>query len=641
MRKRLCLLLSVSLMVLFAALQGGEPLFVPVKIDGPAHDPARNTFWYGPFSECASVLDVDGDGRLDIAAGRNWYQAPDWIKHENFREGAETNGPETDDNSEFAMDVNRDGRMDIVASGWMRVRGAFWYENPGRTGAKWKAYRIHSAQSMEGVIHGDIDGDGDEDILVNHWSLAPGQGMTWLEHIDREPWFKEHVIGTQGETHGNGLGDINGDGRVDIVTPVGWYEAPPKPAEQPWTFHADYRFEGGPASHPILVYDFNGDGLNDILIGAAHAYGLAWLEQKVEPGGKRTFTHRWVERDFGGFHTMALGDLNGDGKPELVSGKRLFPHHGRDIGEFDPLFVFWYKIRNGGFERHVLSYNHLPWYPGQKTTNPPPNGAIGVGMKLNIRDMDGDGRNDIVCAGKSGLYVFYNRGFTPSPRGQNLLPPETTYPSWVEWATPASAGLAPLFNGKDLKGWQPPAAHWVVENGVLTLKDSTDRKEHNDGYLWTEKTYGDFVLDLEFKVWEGANSGVFLRTTGLKNPVQTGIEIQVGSSAPGRPLGRGSVGGIYDLVAPAKDLLKPDDWNRYVITCKGSRISVALNGEPVSEADLDLWREAQKNPDGSKNKFNRPLKEFARKGYIGFQDHGTPVSYRNIRIRTLDAASVR
>ena len=172
-----------KLLGLLAVVLGGagqELVFVPVKVDGPVHDPAKHTFWYGPFSECASVLDVDGDGRLDIAAGRNWYQAPDWKKHADFRDGAETNGPETDNNSEFAMDVNHDGRMDIVSSGWMRMKGAFWYENPGRPGVKWKAHRIHSAESCEGVIHGDLAGHGREDILVNHWALVPGQGMTWL-----------------------------------------------------------------------------------------------------------------------------------------------------------------------------------------------------------------------------------------------------------------------------------------------------------------------------------------------------------------------------------------------------------------------------------------------------------------------------
>lgn len=427
----------LTVLLLFpGALAGAEPLLVPVKIDGPVHDPANRSYWFGPFSECASVLDVDGDGDLDIAAGRNWYEAPAWTRHENFRDGAETNGPETDNNSEFAMDVNRDGRMDIVSSGWMRVKGAFWYENPGKKGVRWKGRRIHSARSMEGVIHGDIDGDGDEDILCNHWSLVPGQGMTWIESTDREPWLVEHVIGTEGETHGNGLGDINGDGRTDIVTPLGWYEGPPRPTVDKWTFHEDYRFRvdvGSRAgSHPILVHDVDEDGLNDIIIGAAHTYGLAWLKQRAGTGD-RTFTQHWIEEDLGQFHTMALGDVNGDGKPDLVTGKRLFAHHGRDISCYEPLFAFWYDLRKGQFRRHVLSYGHVPWYPGERSHNPPPSHAIGVGMKVNVADMDGDGRNDIVVAGKGGLYLFHNRGVPPRERPKHRLPHEDTYPSWRPW----------------------------------------------------------------------------------------------------------------------------------------------------------------------------------------------------------------
>jgi hypothetical protein len=175
-----------------------------------------------------------------------------------------------------------------------------------------------------------------------------------------------------------------------------------------------------------------------------------------------------------------------------------------------------------------------------------------------------------------------------------------------------------------------------VEDSVIALKGRTDRQEHNDNYLWTPVTYGDFVLDLEFRVIQGTNSGVFIRTSDPRDPVQTGIEIQVGSSAPGRPLGRGSVGGIYDLVAPKTNPLKLDDWNRYVITCEGPKISVVLNGELVSQANLDLWTEAHKNPDGTPNKFDRPLKNYPRTGYIGLQDHGSPVWYRNIRVKRLD-----
>ena len=134
---------------------------------------------------------------------------------------------------------------------------------------------------------------------------------------------------------------------------------------------------------------------------------------------------------------------------------------------------------------------------------------------------------------------------------------------------------------------------------------------------------------------QGTNSGIFLRTSDLKDPVYTGIEVQVTHAAPGRPLTKNSIGGLYDLVAAKANTLNPDDWNRYTITCHGSKISVKLNGHMVVDADLDQWTEVGKNPDGTTNKFNRALKDFARTGYIGLQDHGSPVWYRNIRVKRL------
>ena len=861
----------VSVLAMAWPLWAGEVIFVPTKIDGPVHDPANHSYWFGPFCECASVLDFDGDGDLDIAAGRNWYEAPDWIKHTDFRDGAETNGPETDDNSEFAMDVNFDGKTDIVSSGWMFLKGAFWYENPGKTGVVWKSTRIHHAINMEGVIHGDIDGDGDDDILCNHWALVPGQGMTWLEHINKEPWFVEHVVGTEGDVHGNGLGDINGDGRVDIVTQLGWYEQPKRATDTPWTFHADYKFtsengRGGPASHPILVHDVDGDGVNDIIIGASHNYGLAWLQQKVDGSGKRTFTTHWIETEYSQFHTLALGDLNGDGKPDMVTGKRLFAHHGHDIGAFDPLYAFWYDIQGGQFERHILSFNHLPCYPEEGGINPPPNYVVSVGMKLNIADMNKDGRNDIVIAGKGGLYVFYNEGNPPTPPHKHKLAPETVYPSWrvwpeyqvlfnskdltgwkvpegdnghwkvvdgvidydarseakgdknlwteesfdnfalhVEWRFKETSGLYPmptilpdgslktdaagkvittptpnadsgillrgtaqsqvnlwcwpvgsgelwsvrnnkgltteqrtaavpkacadrpvgqwnsmditvtgdrvtvmlngktvienaqipglpasgpvglqhhggidartgelgpasslvqfrnilirklpegcgssrrpmpmassrLFNGKDLEGWiMGPSNSWMVQDGTLTVRRSMDGQEHNFDYLWARETYGDFVLDLEFKVMEGTNSGIFFRTSDLKDPVYTGIEIQVANSYGREKITKtGTAGAVYDCQEPSKNTIKPPgEWNRCVLTCKGSRVEVVLNGERVVDMDVDRWTTPKQNPDGTPNKFPKAVKDFARVGYVGLQDHGRPVWYRNIRIKRL------
>ncbi len=198
-------------------------------------------------------------------------------------------------------------------------------------------------------------------------------------------------------------------------------------------------------------------------------------------------------------------------------------------------------------------------------------------------------------------------------------------------------GFVPLFNGKDLTGWQSPAPYWKVQDGgVLALVGRTDHKMQNKYYLWTEEQHGDFIIDFEFKVEDGsANSGVFIRTEDIQDPVQTGMELQVSNAKPGQEMNSHHVGGLYNLVVPRGGLYK-QGWNHYRVTARGSKIKIELNGQVSAEVDLDQYTEAHQNPDGTKNKFRRPLKDFARTGYIGLQDHGTPVWYRNMRIKRLD-----
>jgi hypothetical protein len=209
----------------------------------------------------------------------------------------------------------------------------------------------------------------------------------------------------------------------------------------------------------------------------------------------------------------------------------------------------------------------------------------------------------------------------------------------AEAAAAGEQGFVTLFDGEDVSAWTTaPGSRWVVEDGEITLRGEMDGREHNSVYLWTKDVYGDFILELEFKIPEQANSGVFLRTADKNDPVYTGIEVQVSNSYGRSEWNRGNcAGAIYDCAAPVKNTVKePGEWNQFRITCRKSYISIELNGELITQMNLDHWTEPNKNPDGSPNKFETPLKDFARTGYVGLQDHGRPVWYRNVRIKRLD-----
>jgi hypothetical protein len=200
----------------------------------------------------------------------------------------------------------------------------------------------------------------------------------------------------------------------------------------------------------------------------------------------------------------------------------------------------------------------------------------------------------------------------------------------------------PLFSAEhpDTKNWKDlfsPDLSNSVAPGKWTMKDGVLVAGGGET-LWTADSYGDFVLDLEFKVEKEANSGVFLRSGDIRNVLKA-LEIQVHESADGSRYGM--VGALYDACPPLKKVAKPvGEWNRFTITCKGPLLTLVFNGEQVLNADLDTWSEARKNPDGTPNKFAAALKDFARKGPIGLQGlHGAakaPVYYRNLKIKPLE-----
>ncbi|MHC4877458.1 MAG: 3-keto-disaccharide hydrolase [Planctomycetota bacterium] len=199
-----------------------------------------------------------------------------------------------------------------------------------------------------------------------------------------------------------------------------------------------------------------------------------------------------------------------------------------------------------------------------------------------------------------------------------------------------AAGWQLLFNGQDLSGWKCSNGKPIqtkVEDGSLVPYKS-------GGYLVIhEKRFGDFVLKCDVR-WEDprCNSGIFFRVDDLKNPVHTGFEIQVMS---GKGTSKHDLGAIYDLAATSKNNGKPvGEWNSIEIRCQGPHISVKINDEQVSSINCDDFAEPGLCPDGKKHKFKlrgepRAVKDFARSGYLGFQDHGHKVWYRNVKLLEL------
>jgi sugar phosphate isomerase/epimerase len=187
------------------------------------------------------------------------------------------------------------------------------------------------------------------------------------------------------------------------------------------------------------------------------------------------------------------------------------------------------------------------------------------------------------------------------------------------------------FVANDLSNCDYEPGTWKMIDGVLTSGSKNNKN------IWTKDSYDDFILDLEFKIAKWTNSGVIYRATTTKgwDWVQEAIEVQIYDSY-GKKVNNQACGSIFDALAPTENMMKPvGEWNHMNITVKGSLTKVVLNGTEIIYMDVDLWDTANKNPDGSKNKYNMPLKDFPRSGVIGLQDHGFPVWFKNIKIRKL------
>lgn len=343
--------------------------------------------------EAAAVFDVNNDGVPDIVSGEYWYEGPEFTKKHKICDVV-FDGNYHHDFCDYGMDVNGDGKIDIITGSWFG-EGVMWRENPGDD-REWATRLIEPCSNIETIRFLDVDNCGMPEIFPN----TPNEPQFFLKLIMDETGkgtgsFRKHVISEGNSGHGMGFGDINGDGRVDVILKDGWLEQPANPFQTPWTFHRE--FDLGSASVPVLAHDITGNGLMDLICGQAHDYGLAWWEQGKDAHGNRTWVKHEIDTVASQYHDLWLADLDGDGEMELITGKRYMAHNGRDPGEYEPIGIYWYKIDGGKFEKHVIDYG-------------PAGQASGCGIYFWVADLNGDGRPDIVAPGKDGLYLFENLG---------------------------------------------------------------------------------------------------------------------------------------------------------------------------------------------------------------------------------------
>jgi len=393
----ICVVTVLLLAGAFANAQDEKPLFKMRKIDDKR------------FESC-NVGDFNNDGKPDIVAGEYIYFGPDFTKKIKFREIKSDINESGDgyawDFMDAPIDVDGDGLIDIVTLSW-HGQQIEWFKNPGpgKIDSLWVGSLVEKNGSFESGDLWDLKGNGKKDVIVPNPSITTWYSVGKKE--DGSTGLIRHLVEDEGRPFGVGVGDVNGDGRPDILRPTAWFEAPEDLEHGTWIAHPIA--VGGPngqADHTpqILVCDVNGDGRNDIVTSSAHQHGIFWYEQLP---GKDKWRQHTIDNTWTQAHALCLADIDKDGKLELIAGKRFRAHNGNDPEEDQPPRVYYYKWTVGKdgdgkdnvtWTRHTITYNE----------------GVGSSMGIYAVDLDGDGDLDLVMTSKNGgPVVFENQTNKP------------------------------------------------------------------------------------------------------------------------------------------------------------------------------------------------------------------------------------